>query len=265
MTPPSAWFDSKMAYTAKELQDGDGCHPDEAQALSDYLRGVISCTETSKRITAAILNEKNPPEELYRLWALLSEAMIEVGEEARDETIDLLAQIKALPPARDVQWAELSGFASMWDTLYRLHLHGSCGAGMFNKENKSNLQQEYEAVGRAEAKMLLRGIVVSENWGYRILNLVCSDRPELEVLICEVFGWLDVAGWKLKEKVMSEKTARVRFYGLGSDPNKRRAAVEKTLEEHWIAWIADLVRIERGETGLSEDAKAIAARCLKLM
>jgi hypothetical protein len=265
MAPHSAWFDSKMAYTTKELQNGDGCHPDEAQALSDYLRSVIPCNEASKRITAAILNEKDPPEELYRLWGLLSEAMVELGEEARDKTIDLLAQIQGLPPSHGVHWAGLPGFASMWDTLYRLHLHGSCGAGMFNKENERNLRKEYEAIGRTEAKMLLRGIVVSEDWGYRILNLVCSDRPELEVLIYEVLGWLDVAGWKLKEKAMSEKTARVRFYGLGSDPNKRRAAVEETLEEHWIAWIADLVRIERGETGLSEDAKAIAARCLELM
>jgi hypothetical protein len=265
MTPPSAWFDSKMAYTAKELQEGDGCHPDEAQALSDYLRGSITCEETSKRITAAILNEKDPSEELYRLWGLLSEAMVELGEETRDKTIDLLAEIQILPPAHGVQWAELPGFASMWDTLYRLHLHGSCGAGMFNKDNEGNLRNEYEAVGRTEAKMLLRGLVVNENWGYRILNLVCSDRPELEVLIYEVIGWLDVASWKLKEKVMSGKTTRVRFYGLGSDPNKRRAAVGETLEEHWVAWIADLVRINRGETGLSEDAKAIAARCLELM
>jgi hypothetical protein len=89
MAPHSAWFDSKMAYTTKELQNGDGCHPDEAQALSDYLRSVIPCNEASKRITAAILNEKDPPEELYRLWGLLSEAMVELGEEARDKTIDL--------------------------------------------------------------------------------------------------------------------------------------------------------------------------------
>jgi hypothetical protein len=54
----------------------------------------------------------------------------------------------------------------MWNTLYRLHLRGSCGAEMLNKENESNLRKEYEAVGRAEAKMLLRGIVVNENWGY---------------------------------------------------------------------------------------------------
>jgi hypothetical protein len=136
---------------------------------------------------------------------------------------------------------------------------------MLNKENESNLRKEYEAVGRAEAKMLLRGIVVDENWGYRILNLVCSDRPELEVLIYEVFGWLDVAGWKLREKAISEKTTKVRFHGLGSHPNKQRVAVEENLEEHWVAWRAGLVRISRGETGLSEEAKGIAARCLELM
>jgi hypothetical protein len=262
---PSVWAHSKMARTTEDMQDGGGCHLDEAQAVSDYFRGSLSCNETSKRITAAILDEKNPPEELYRLWSLLSEAMVELWEKERDETIDLLVQIQALPPSHGVQWADLPGFTSMWDNLYRLHLHGSCGAGMFDKDNESKLRKEYEAVGRAEAKMLLRGIVVDENWGYRILNLVCSDRPELEVLIYEVFGWLDVAGWKLREKAISEKTTKVRFHGLGSHPNKQRVAVEETLEEHWVAWRAGLVRISRGETGLSEEAKRIAARCLELM
>jgi hypothetical protein len=87
-----------MAWTTKDMQDGGGCHLDEAQALSDYFRGSISCAETSKKITAAILDEKNPPEELYRLWSLLSEAMVELWEKELDETINLLAQIQALPP-----------------------------------------------------------------------------------------------------------------------------------------------------------------------
>lgn len=47
MTPPSAWFDSKMAYTADEMYAGDGCLPDEAQALNDYLRGDVTEPEAA--------------------------------------------------------------------------------------------------------------------------------------------------------------------------------------------------------------------------
>ena len=80
MTPRSAWFDSKMAYTADEMYAGDGCHPDEAQALSDYLHGNINEEEAAERITAAIVNEKIPSQETYRLWALLSEALVELSD-----------------------------------------------------------------------------------------------------------------------------------------------------------------------------------------
>jgi hypothetical protein len=42
MAPPSAWFDSKMVCTADKVYAVDGCHPDEVQALSDYLLGKYS-------------------------------------------------------------------------------------------------------------------------------------------------------------------------------------------------------------------------------
>ena len=80
MPPPSAWFDLEMAYTADEIYAGDGCHPDEAQALSDYLYGEFSEQEAAKRITAAIVNERIPSQETYRLWALLSEALVELSD-----------------------------------------------------------------------------------------------------------------------------------------------------------------------------------------
>ena len=80
MAPPSAWFDSKMAYTADDMYAGDGCHPDEAQALSDYLHEKINEEEAAKKITAAIVNETNPSQETYRLWALLSEALVELSD-----------------------------------------------------------------------------------------------------------------------------------------------------------------------------------------
>jgi hypothetical protein len=46
---------------------GDGCHPDEALALSEYLKGSFSAGETARKITTPILNENDPPEERYRL------------------------------------------------------------------------------------------------------------------------------------------------------------------------------------------------------
>ena len=130
-----------MAYTADEMYAGDGCHPDEAQALSDYLHGNINEEEAAKRITAAIVNEKSPSQETYRLWALLSEALVELSDTDRQKTLDLLAQIRTLPPASDVQWAQLPGFGSMWYDLNKAHIHGGYGIEIFDSEHQEELRR----------------------------------------------------------------------------------------------------------------------------
>ena len=66
MAPPSAWFDPKMAFTVEEMYAGDCCHPDEAQALSDYLRGRFN------KQKAAIVDKEIPSQKTYRIWALQS-------------------------------------------------------------------------------------------------------------------------------------------------------------------------------------------------
>lgn len=259
MAPPAAWFDSQMAYTTKELQDGDGCHPDEAQALSDYLRGISSSHETATKITAAILNENNPSEELYRLWGLLCEAVVELSEEDRHKTMDLLVQIQALPTTLGIEWAGLPGLGNMWADLNHIHLYGGCGPSMFDKNNEDELRRVYDTIGRAEAEMLLRSLVANEHWGYEVLDLARSDRPELEILISEVFAWLDVAGWRLKEKAMSDDTTQKCFYTPGAGQS------QQTMAEHWTTWKEALQDISEGETGLSKVAKSLATRCLELM
>ena len=145
-----------MAYTADEMYAGDGCHPDEAQALSDYLYGKFNEQEATKKITAAIINETSPSQETYRLWGLLSEALVELSDRDQQKTLDLLAKIRTLPPASDIQWAHLPGFGSMWCDLYKSHLHGGCGIGIFDLEHQDELRRTYEAAGRAEAEMLIR-------------------------------------------------------------------------------------------------------------
>jgi hypothetical protein len=195
MTPPSSWFDSNMAYTADEMYAGDGCHPDEAQALSDYLRGNLTEAEAAKRIIAATVNETSPSQETYRLWVLLSEALVELSDRNQQKTLDLIAQIQALSPASDIQRAHLPAFASMWYDLNKAHMHGVCGIGIFDPEHQDEFRRMYEAAGRAEGAMLLRGLdVANEEMGYQVLNQIRFDGPEIEILTSEVFGWLSAAG-----------------------------------------------------------------------
>jgi hypothetical protein len=153
----------------------------------------------------------------------------------------------------------------MWQDLNRQHLHGGFGIGIFDPDGEGELRRVHEAVGRAEAEMLIRGLdVANENWAYEVLNLVCSNGPEMEVQIGQVFTWLDVAGSKLKEKVESESTVRNYTYSLGGDYRKRQT-VAGTLAEHWEAWKDQLWMISQGEAGSSKVATSLAAQCYELM
>lgn len=183
-TPSSSWFNSKMAYIANEVTAGDGCHPDAA-----------------KKVTVAIANETSPSQENYRLWALSSEALVELSDRDRQMTLDLLAQIRELPSASDIRWDYLTGFSSMRYDLNKAQVHGGRGTRNSISEHQDELRRIYEAASRAEGEVLVRDLdVLDEEWGYEVLTQICSDGPKMENLVSEVFGWLDVAVWKLREK-----------------------------------------------------------------
>jgi hypothetical protein len=121
--------------------------------------------------------------------------LVDLSDEDRHRTLDLLAEIRKLPHASDMQGFRLPGFGSMWYDLYRLRLQGGCGIIISDPKDETVLRRECEATGRAEAEMLLRGLdIANEQWDFEVLKLVCSNGPELEIMISEVFAWLDVAG-----------------------------------------------------------------------
>lgn len=213
----SAWFDSLIAITADEV-GGDGCHPDEAQTLSDYIHGIISKQEAASRITTPVLSEADPPQHFNRVLYLLFDVLAESSVEGQNKTLDLLSQILALPPSFGIDWAELIQFGYMWHDLHRICLSRADvwedKAGPLGDPNKiDEWRQHFETIGRAEAKMYVRGFdtMVFASDGYDILNLVCSDRPGLDILMSKIFAWLEFAGWKLKAKAESENTTVERF------------------------------------------------------
>jgi hypothetical protein len=89
----------------------------------------------------------------------------------------------------------------------------------------------YEAVGRAEEEMPVRGLdVTNEEWGYQVLYQISSDGPEIQILAGEVFGWPGAARWKLKEKAKSDETVRKYVRSLNCDYHQRSTAEETALE-----------------------------------
>jgi hypothetical protein len=79
----------------------------------------------------------------------------------------------------------------IWQYVVRfvqIPLTGGCGVIISDPKDETVLRRECEATGRAEAEMLLRGLdIANEQWGFEILNLVCSNGAELEIMISEVF------------------------------------------------------------------------------
>lgn len=268
MTGHTTWIESKVAETSDAARNGDGCHPEEAQALSDYLDGTTaSSQEAARRITAPILSESHPSEHTFRLWALLCEAIVELNVEYRHLTFNLLSQIQALPSSFGIEWNRLPGFAGMWNDLYGLHLHGA-GPSPIDVALFDEIKHIYDKIGHAEAEMFLWGFpMFSERCGYRVLNLVYRDRLGIEFYLGQILGWLEVAGWKLKQNAMSNKTIRtMREYGsCGQD---ERMNVERTLAEHWEVWkeaMLGLCQDTTGERRLSEDGRRLVFRCYELM
>jgi len=267
MSTRTEWLDSHVAPSKEALQAGDGCHSDEAKALGDYLESKLTTDEAAKAITAPVLQETDPPAELYRLMALFCEALLELNDD-REKMLDLLASIQTLPPTSKIDWSQLPGFGNMWSDLYRLHFHGAndwekTGEAL-TEPKKVELRQHYESLGTAEATLHVRGIGgIPPEWGYETLNLVCSRRPGLDVYIGSVHAWLTVAGEKLKRELKPEQVQSwTRLVGGGRPDQKQ--SVECTMTEHWETWNA-LLQVSEEDEFLSAEARKLAGECQRIM
>ncbi|GIZ48889.1 hypothetical protein CKM354_001193200 [Cercospora kikuchii] len=263
------WYQSKTAPTKYALLAGDGCHPDEADALQKYLECEYGVQEAAKKITEPILSEANPKESFYRLWALLCDALVELSDEECQKTIELLLAIQHLPSTEYFEWKELPGFGNMWHDLYQMHLDGPC---TWEKENltderREELRRHFRRIGGVEAQLCLRGIGdIPLSWGFDVVNLVAQNRNGLDVLLSEVEVWLEVAGEELKGEV-GKQSDEVRWYTrrVAQSAGGKQQSVGAALEEHWVVWKERLMEMMEDGSGLSDEGRKLAARCYDRM
>jgi hypothetical protein len=266
MLSRTAWINSQAATDDNALAAGDGCHHKEAKALCDYLSGNLDVQEAAHRIVSPILGEADPSSELYRLWGLLSDALVELTDD-RQKMLDLLTAVQTLPPTGCIDWSRLPGFGNMWSDLNRLHLHGPAPweKEKWTEVRKPELCRHFEAIGRVEAEMFLRGLGgISADWGYEVINLVCSGRAGLDVLISEVYAWLECAGTQLRHSLNLEET---RSYprAVPGVSHGLQEAVSCTMAEHWQTWRKALLELSEHQSPLSVTSREVAAVCFKLM
>jgi hypothetical protein len=266
MLPRTDWINSQAAEDASALAAGDGCHHEEAKALCDYLSGNIPVQEAAERIVSPVLEEADPPTELYRLWGLLSDALVELTDD-RQTILDLLAAIQSLPPHTRINWSQLPGFGHMWSDLNRLHLHGPdpWEKGTLTDARRVELCHHFDTIGRVEAEMFLRDIGgVSADWGYEVINLVCSRRLGLDVLMFEVHAWLECAGTQLRDGLKPEEIKRYTRPVSGAR-NGLQEAVSCTMAEHWQTWREALSKLGGDQSPLSVESRELAAVCFTRM
>ncbi|OAQ64638.1 hypothetical protein VFPPC_05892 [Pochonia chlamydosporia 170] len=252
MPTKAEWLTAQVAPTKTALNDGDGCHADEAKSLTDYLEDKSTAQEAATAFTAPLLAEDDPAASLFRPMGLLCEALVELGDD-RDKLLDLLAAMQQLPPTSDINWRDLPGFGNMWSDLYRLYTHGSTPweKTELSDERRLELQQHFEATGSVEAELYLRGLDgVTARWGYETLSLICARRVGVEVFIGAMYAWLKVAGEKLKGDLRQDEVCR---YGE-----------ERRMGDHWEMWKSAFLE-GAGDGSWGSEARRMALECHELM
>ncbi|KAM0483225.1 hypothetical protein ACHAPX_002675 [Trichoderma viride] len=255
------------ATPAGENAHGEYYYTDDVDCLIDYLEGNITAEEAALSITQDLLDEVNPPTELYRFMGLLCEALVELNND-RGRLLELLAAIKRIPP-EEINWPALPGLVPVWSDLYRLHTRGSNGWEVIGEplpdNKKAELRRRYEEIGTVEATLYVRELGgVTKNWGYELLNLASLRRPGHDVVISEIHAWLTVAGTKLVKDLDPDEVRNWPRPVVGGQPGQR-LSVEATMAQHWEAWRSSLLRISEEKDLLSDEARRLARECHAMM
>ncbi|KAI1639198.1 hypothetical protein F4809DRAFT_175825 [Biscogniauxia mediterranea] len=208
-----AWFSNKLA------PDGDvedGCHPDEAEALKQYLRGETTAEAAARAISQPIANASNPREDVSRLWDLLIDALLELPADKLEPLITLIQALENLPepdmagveerkrPAHGRLWRGLPGFGHLYADI---HQSGDWRAAARSADaaERSRLRAYHVRKAAVEARLAAAGLAgIPLDWGYETVadaleNSSSSSGAVLDFEVPAAAQWLDVAGARFRE------------------------------------------------------------------
>jgi len=202
------WFAYKLA------PDGDvedGCHPDEAQALKDYLRRKTTAPDAARAITRPLVTCDDPREDLVRLWALLMDAFVELPSEHMERLIALVAAIEALPEPdfravdadkqpQEKLWKGLAGFGHLWADSYQSGSWRAFASNLVGEERKA-YGDEHIQKAQAEARLIAAGLAGIEiDWAYEaVADALESSNALLDMEIPAAAQWLQHCGQRLRQ------------------------------------------------------------------
>lgn len=266
------WFSSKLA------PDGaveDGCHPQEAQALKDYLHQKTTAAEAAQAITHPLVTADNPREDLARLWAFLMDSLIELPAEHIESLIELLKAVEDLSepdfeaidqskrPSEKL-WRGLPGFGHLWADSYQSGSWRKAAAATSDAERDA-LRDAHVRKAEVEARLATAGVGgIPIDWGYEVVaDALESSNALLDFEIPAAARWLVVGGprfrqgaedgeesWALKPHVTASPTTPSRDLWKSSWGQAMNL-------DRWSSW-EDRLRVLQGEKGVIKDAATTA-------
>ncbi|KAI8166263.1 hypothetical protein K4K49_013232 [Colletotrichum sp. SAR 10_70] len=266
------WFSSKLA------PDGDiedGCHPQEAQAMKDYLHQKTNAAEAAQAITNPVATAENPGEDLVRLWGFLMDSLVELPAEHIEALVELLKAIenlsepdfKALDESKrpsEKLWKGLPGFGNLWADSYQSGSWRKAATAAKGPE-RDVLRDAHVRKAEIEARLVAAEIgAIPIDWGYEVVaDALESSNALLDFEVAAAAKWLVICGqrfrkgaedgeesWALKPHVTTSTITPSRDLSKASWDQKLSL-------ERWSWWEGRLRELQ-GEKGVVQEAATTA-------
>ncbi|CBX97069.1 hypothetical protein LEMA_P102000.1 [Plenodomus lingam JN3] len=259
----------------------DGCHPDEAQALKDYLRNKTTTVEAAQAITRPLVTSSDPREDLVRLWSILMDALVELPSEHTDHLIALVSAIEDLPEPdfstiegskqpREKLWRGLPGFGHLWADCYQSSSWRATVVDLEGEKRKAFLDEHIKKA-QVEARLVASGLAGIEiDWAYEVIaDALESSNALLDFEIPAAAEWLECCAQRLRQGAAMGKPSwalkpRISEATCTSSRDLLEARSEGVMSlKRWKAWQERLMKLQEDEG--EEEVTEAARRALEAM
>lgn len=256
-----SWFQSKIAPAN---EPDEGCRPYEAEALQAYINQSLSANEAAHALTQPISATENPYDNLYHLWGLLQDALVELPETEVSRLIELLGTIQDLPspdPSKDFSWHGLPSFGHMWSDTYK---RDSWRRTLSTKDSAKRAEQraKHVRVAHVEAQLVVADVgAIPLDWGYDcIADALERKDTVLDFEIPAAAEWIAVSGKQLYVGVVQgrESWALERKRDFGKEEKKMS-------KERWGFWKERLREVGEQDEGVRDMARSAGKEMEVLM
>ncbi|KAG8169872.1 hypothetical protein KVR01_000617 [Diaporthe batatas] len=261
------WFSFKLA------PDGDvedGCHPEEAQAMKEYLRQNTTAAEAARAITHPIVTADNPRHDLARLWAFLMDSLVELPAEHTGSLLELLKAIENLPepdftpideskrPSEKL-WKGLPGFGHLWSDSYQSGSWRNEAAAATGPARDA-LRDAHVRKAEVEARLVTAGLAgIPIDWGYQVVaDALESSNALLDFEVPAATTWLVICGERFRQaaengeeswafKPHATKSSMIPSRDLWKESSHQAMSLRR-----WSAWEGRLRELQKRQEVVQE-------------